>query len=914
MSSYSSHASSPVTAVLGPTNTGKTHLAIERMLGYETGMIGFPLRLLAREVYDRVVKLKGAGQVALITGEEKILPPDPAYYICTVEAMPISKSVDFMAIDEIQLAADAERGHIFTDRLLHARGNQETMLLGAATMVPMIKQLLPKAHIISRPRLSTLSYAGSKKLSRLPRRTAITSFSVDSVYAIAEVVRQQKGGAAVVMGALSPRTRNAQVDMYQSGEVDFMVATDAIGMGLNMDVDHVAFAQTRKFDGRNHRELVAAELAQVAGRAGRHIADGTFGVTGEMPAFDETLVEQIENNTFEPIRRLMWRNPNLDFSSVEALKISLEAPPPSRGLIRVPITIDMQALNMMTSDPSIKDLAEDENSIRLLWEVAQIPDFRKTIIGEHASILGDIFLFLSSDQAILPAKWIEERIARCDRTDGDLDTLGSRLAHIRTWTYVTQKSGWVENQRQWQAQARQVEDKLSDALHQGLMKQFVDTRSSILLKRLQGRDEAEAEIDAVGDVHVEGEYAGRIEGLHFTKDNRMTNSPPRTVRAAIEKVVGQELRNRASELAACPDDELKLTEQGEIFWHQSCIAKLVAGRDMLSPDIKLLADESLVGAPRNQIEARLAIFVRQYLDKLLEPLITMKNDESLNGLARGLAVQIVEHGGHIPRADIAETLSDMDQTARAGLRKLGLRFGTYDIFMPALLKPSPARGLAMLWSYFNNRKAGEDLALAPAPGLTSCMRQSDLPDGFYRSLGFRVYGKRTIRLDMLERLADLIRKAIEANDKGNEFEISPDMVSLMGCSHDEMADILKGLGYGSKPKPQAEPQSPEEHADVNANKNNADEVAAEKVALEIADQGKTQTVTHLWYPKKRPTHKAKPRQKTQNNKHVGKKAGHQKANRHQKSTSNKNSNKNYEKKIDPNSPFAVLQSLKDNNK
>ncbi|MEC7721381.1 MAG: helicase-related protein, partial [Pseudomonadota bacterium] len=494
------------------------------------------------------------------------------------------------------------------------------------------------------------------------------------VYAIAEVVRQQKGGAAVVMGALSPRTRNAQVDMYQSGEVDFIVATDAIGMGLNMDVDHVGFAQTRKFDGRNHRELVAAELAQVAGRAGRHTSDGTFGVTGEMPALEESLVEQIENNIFEPIRRLMWRNTNLDFSSVEALKISLEASPPTRGLIRVPITIDMQALNMMTTDPCIKDRAVDENSIRLLWEVAQIPDFRKTIIGEHASILGDIFLFLSGDQVILPAKWIEERIARCDRTDGDLDTLGSRLAHIRTWTYVTQKNGWVENQHYWQAQARQVEDKLSDALHQGLMKQFVDTRSSILLKRLQGRDEAEAEIDSMGDVHVEGEYAGRIEGLQFTKDNRMTNSPPRSVRAAIEKVVGQELRNRASELAACPDDELKLNEQGEIFWRQSCIAKLVAGRNLLTPEIKLLADESLVGPPRNQIEARLAAFVRRHLDRLLAPLITMKNDESLNGLARGLAFQIVEHGGHIPRANIAETLSEIDQPARAGLRKLGLRF------------------------------------------------------------------------------------------------------------------------------------------------------------------------------------------------------------------------------------------------
>lgn len=895
MSSVSSPASGPVTAVLGPTNTGKTHLAIERMLGYETGMIGFPLRLLAREVYDRAVKLKGAGQVALITGEEKILPPDPAYYICTVEAMPISKPVDFMAVDEIQLASDAERGHIFTDRLLHARGAHETMLLGAATMTPLVRQLLPKAHIVSRPRLSTLSYAGSKKLSRLPRRTAITSFSVDSVYAIAEIVRQQKGGAAVVMGALSPRTRNAQVQMYQSGEVDFMVATDAIGMGLNMDVDHVAFAQTRKFDGRGHRELAAAELAQVAGRAGRHTSDGTFGVTGEMQELDEALVEQIENNSFDPVRRLMWRNPNLDFSSIEALKLSLEAAPPNRSLARVPVTVDMQALNLMTADPSICDRAGDETSIRLLWEVAQIPDFRKTIIGEHASILGEIFMFLSGDASILPAKWIEERISRCDRTDGDLDTLGTRLAHIRTWTYVTQKNGWIENQREWQACARQVEDKLSDALHQGLMKQFVDIKSSALLKRLQGREEADAEVDAAGDVHVEGEYAGRIEGLRFSKDNRMTNSPPRTVRAAIEKAVGQELRKRAGELAASANEELKLNEQGEIFWKQACIAKLTAGRDLLSPDIRLLAEDSLAGPLRNQIEARLTAFVRQHLENLLAPLIGMKNDNVLTGLARGVAFQIVEKGGHIPRSDIVETLAEMNQTVRAKLRKHGVRFGTYDIFMPALLKPLQARGLAMLWSTLNAREAAEDLAAAPAPGITSSARQDGLPEGFYRALGFRIYGKRAIRLDMLERLADLIRKAVEANGKIKTFEVTPDMVSLMGCSNEEMAGILTGLGYESKPKP-VEEKAAEDKDDTQA----------------TSETGEEEATGLIWLPKKQGFRKFKPASTKRNRQ--GPRKNKPKTSANQKTgkggARGRTARRAPEKNLPPDSPFAVLQELK----
>ena len=898
-----------LTAVLGPTNTGKTHLAIERMMGYETGMIGFPLRLLAREVYDRVVRLRGKMEVALVTGEEKIIPPSPRFYICTVEAMPVSLSVEFLAVDEIQLAADAERGHVFTDRILHARGTLETMLLGAATMTPLIRHLLPKAHIITRPRLSTLSYAGPKKLSRLPRRTAVTSFSIDSVYAIAEVVRQQKGGAAVVMGALSPRTRNAQVQMYQSGEVDYMVATDAIGMGLNMDVDHVAFAQTRKFDGRKHRELAPAELAQVAGRAGRHTSDGTFGVTGELSGFEEALVEQIENHEFEPVRQLMWRNPNLDFSSLGALKLSLEAPAPKKGLMRAPVGVDMQALTLMTADPQIVDRVGSEELLRLLWEVAQIPDFRKTMASEHAAILSEIFTFLTNQEGYLPADWLAERIDRCDRTDGDLDTLSSRLAHIRTWTYVSQKNGWLEDSDYWRKLARGVEDKLSDALHEGLMKQFVDRKSSALLKRLQGKDEAMATIDSAGDIHVEGEYAGRLDGLGFTRDPRMATTPARNIRAAMEKLVGQHLRDRANQLAGDDNSAFSLNEQGEIFWQSACVAKLIAGRDMLTPDLQIIADESLNGRPRQQVEARLTDWLRHYLDAQLEPLVRLKTGGNITGLARGLAFQLVEHGGHMARHDIADMLKEIDQPARATLRQLGVRFGAYTVFLPALLKPAPARCLAMLWSIMQQRMALTDLQNGPAPGLTSCPRHAKLPTAFYHALGFRVCGDRIIRFDMLERLADLIRAAIDRNGVKNGFEVTPDMLSLMGCGDEQMGRILIALGYVGKAAPiseQVSEQVSEEVSEDVSDKETEKEKTADKPRL-------------IWKPDlhrrnaNRPAKSAQPRKAKQKaaKKDVQKtpKSAKKSAN---KSASRSKVNPRKPAPIDPNSPFAVLEQLKNN--
>ncbi|PKP69319.1 MAG: disulfide oxidoreductase, partial [Alphaproteobacteria bacterium HGW-Alphaproteobacteria-5] len=533
-----------VTAVLGPTNTGKTHLAIDRMMAHESGMIGLPLRLLAREVYDRVVKVKGPRHVALITGEEKILPPAARYFICTVEAMPLEREVEFLAIDEIQLAADRERGHTFTDRLLRARGLSETMMLGSETARGLIAKLLPGTQFIARPRFSELSWTGSKKITRLPRRSAVVAFSADRVYEIAELIRRQRGGAAVVMGALSPRTRNAQVALYQSGEVDFLVATDAIGMGLNMDVDHVAFASTQKFDGDRHRPLHISELAQIAGRAGRYMNNGTFGLTGDAAALSDETVSRIENHQFEPERVFQWRNPHPDFTSMTALLRSLELPPGRPGLARAPVASDLEALTRMNRDPDIQALARSPAAIRRLWEVAQVPDFRKTLASEHATLLTRLYLFLmapgNGEPGHIPGDWLDRQMKHLDRSDGDIDVLAARLAHIRTWTYVANRADWLHNPRHWQERALTIEDRLSDALHERLTQRFIDRRTSVLMKRLRQNEDLMAAVNSDGEVLVEGEYVGRLQGFIFVPDPRAEGDEGRVLRTAANQALAGE--------------------------------------------------------------------------------------------------------------------------------------------------------------------------------------------------------------------------------------------------------------------------------------------------------------------------------------------------------------------------------------
>src|ERR1700736_1852408 len=546
-----------VTAVLGPTNTGKTHLGIERMLAHSSGLIGLPLRLLAREVYNRAVERVGVDAVALVTGEKKIKPPNPRFWVATVEAMPRDLDVAFLAIDEIQLAADFERGHVFTDRMLNRRGREETLVLGAATMRPMVERLLPGASIVSRPRLSQLTFAGEKKLTRLPRRSAIVAFSTDEVYAIAELIRRQRGGAAVVLGALSPRTRNSQVALYQAGEVDYLVATDAIGMGLNLDVDHIAFASDRKFDGYQFRKLSPSELAQIAGRAGRAIRDGTFGTTGRCPPFETEVAQALESHTFEPVKIVQWRNTDLDFSSVGALQAALAATPTDTALTRAPVAEDILVLDHAARDDDVRAMIGTPADVERLWDVCQIPDYRKIAPATHAELVVTIYGFLMREGRI-PTDWFARQIAQADRADGDIDTLSTRIAHIRTWTFAANRPDWLADPEHWQGVTRGIEDKLSDALHQRLIERFVDRRTSALVRRLRENAMLETEITKTGEVFVEGHAIGRLAGFQFAADPAAAGPEAKALRAAAQKGLAGEDDNRAHRLQSAAGAQLGL--------------------------------------------------------------------------------------------------------------------------------------------------------------------------------------------------------------------------------------------------------------------------------------------------------------------------------------------------------------------
>ncbi|MEQ9226186.1 MAG: helicase-related protein [Parvibaculum sp.] len=651
----------------------------------------------------------------------------------------------------------------------------------------------------------------------MPRRSAIVAFSADQVYAIAELIRRQRGGAAVVMGALSPRTRNAQVALYQSGDVDFLVATDAIGMGLNMDVDHVAFASTQKFDGRQHRPLQVSELAQIAGRAGRYMNNGTFGVTGDAGVLPDETISRIENHQFEPERMFQWRNPHLEFGSISALMRSLEAPPGRAGLARAPVADDLEALSRMSRDPDVQKLAKSPAAVRRLWEVAQVPDFRKILASEHASLLTRLYLFLmepAGGQARIPDDWLDRQIRGLDRSDGDIDVLAGRLAHIRTWTYVANRADWLHNPLHWQERAREIEDKLSDALHERLTQRFIDRRTSALMKRLRQNEDLMAAINGDGEVLVEGEYVGRLQGFVFVPDPRAEGEQGRVLRAAASQALAGEIADRAQRLVTAPDADISLSDHGRIIWAGHPVAELKAGDNALTPRLELLAGEELNGPAREQVLARLEAWLKMHIANVLAPLVTLRDTAEIEGLARGIAFQLVENLGSLKRDRIAEEVRALDQAARGQLRKHGVRFGAYSVFIPALLKPAPARLLLTLWVL--TRRDIEDpfagLPAAPAPGLTSIPADPSAPHAFYETLGFRVCGTRAVRLDMLERVADLIRPVIAARIYNGGFVVTPDMMSLVGCSGEEFASLLRGLGYRSqieKVTPLPEPKTAE---------------------------------------------------------------------------------------------------------
>jgi ATP-dependent RNA helicase SUPV3L1/SUV3 len=796
-----------VTAVLGPTNTGKTHYAIERMVAHGNGVIGLPLRLLAREVYTRVVEKVGAQNVALVTGEEKISPPNARYSVCTVEAMPRETRASFVAIDEVQLAGDLERGHIFTDRILHLRGRDETLLLGAGTMRPILEHLLPGITVVERPRLSHLFYAGQKKITRLPQRSVVVAFSADEVYAIAELIRRQRGGAAVVLGALSPRTRNAQVALYQAGDVEYLVATDAIGMGLNLDVDHVAFAQDRKFDGYQFRHLNPGELGQVAGRAGRHLRDGTFGVTGQVDPLDDDLVRRIEGHEFDNVKVLQWRTKEFDFSSIAALHSSLDAVPRISGLTRALPAVDQQALEQLSRYPEIIDQATGAQRVEKLWEACALPDYRRITPAQHADLIATLFSDLVR-YGTVKEDFLAEQVHRADRTDGEIDTLSARIAQIRTWTYVSNRPGWLADPTHWQEKTREIEDRLSDALHERLTNRFVDRRTSVLMKRLRENAMLEAEISVNGDVFVEGHHVGQLTGFRFTPIGGTEGPDAKAVNAASLRALALEFEARAARMHAAGNSDLAVSADGMVRWLGDPVARLVGSDHVMRPRVILLADEQLTSNARDHVATRIERFVNHHISTVLKPLDDLSRAEDLQGLAKGLAFQLVENLGVLFRRDVTEEVKSLDQDARASMRRYGIRFGAYHIFVPALLKPAPAELITLLWALRNDgldKPGYGDLIPVLAAGRTSVVTDPTYERTFYKLAGFRFLGKRAVRIDILERLADIIRPLLqwkpgqaarpEGAYDGRRFTTTTAMLSILGATLDDMEEILKGLGY-----------------------------------------------------------------------------------------------------------------------
>lgn len=830
-------SSATVKCVLGPTNTGKTFYAMDRMLGYVSGMAGFPLRLLARENYDKLVARLGPGQVALITGEEKLIPANARYFCCTVEAMPLERSVDCLVVDEIQLCGDRERGHIFTDRLLHARGRHETLLLGAHTMRPLLETLLPEAEFISRDRFSRLSYAGQKKTTRLQRRSAIVAFSASEVYRLAELVRRQRGGAAVVMGALSPRTRNAQVELYQNGDVDFLIATDAIGMGLNMDIGHVALADDMKFDGQSMRRLSPSELAQIAGRAGRHTTDGTFGVTEDCRPLEQEVIDAIESHYFPPVRQLYWRACNLNYNTLDGLLKSLEAAPPYAFMARKGDGVDHLTLQALADRPDIRALADSPGRLRILWDVAQIPDFRKTLTDSHVVMLARIFDNLAR-QGQLDSRWVAAQLSHLDRLDGDIDTLMTRIAHIRTWTYITHKTGWTDAKQDWQELAKSIEDRLSDELHNRLTQRFVDRRAAHLSRRLKESTTLMAAVKLDGTVLVEGEEVGSLNGFTFIPSLSETGGDAEEkamILAAARKGLPEEIERRVAALTISADPAFKLTDKGRIIWRDADIGRLVRTDSLYAPRVEV-ADSDLLNADQKaRMTDRLAQFITDHINTVLAPLMALSKPDQLfvqdtaaaaeselvpadtdqaavgevaskpappprqlSGAAKGLVWQIYEGLGTVERRVLAGQLRETTEDDKPLLAKAGLRIGTESLYLPDMLKPAPISLRVLLWCL--HHQTFPDCGPPPEGRVSFAVPGSaeDVAAGFWMAAGYRRVGPRIMRVDMVERVAALVRAAA----REGVFEITDDMLSLAGVGREDMALMLADLGcrqVGEKP-------------------------------------------------------------------------------------------------------------------
>ena len=949
-----------IKAVLGPTNTGKTHYAVERMLGYASGIMGFPLRLLAREVYDKVVAVKGMNQVALLTGEERVVPEGARYFLCTAEAMPRLKPVDFVAVDEVQMAADPQRGHVFTEHLLHTRGRFETLLLGADTMAPLIRRLIPEAEILRRERFSTLKHVKPAKLSRVPRRSAVVGFSGNDVYAMAELVRRQKGGAAIVMGALSPRTRNAQVQMYQSGEVEHLVATDAIGMGLNMDIDHVSFAGLGKFDGRQFRDLTAAEAAQVAGRAGRYKRDGSFSTLGggESEEMDPLMISQIEEHQFDPVKRIFWRNHKLDFSTIPRLLRSLERHTDTDGLMRVRGAVDMLALKALAKEDEVAGVATDKASVERLWNVCQIPDFRKLSPEDHYGILRKIFLDLASPAGVIPNDWIARQVKRLDNMHGDIDTLAGRIASIRIWTYVSHRKNWLKDAAHWAHVTRSVEDRLSDALHEKLTQRFVDRRTAVLMRSLRQRGELSVSIDNdTNKVSVEGHEIGELNGFSFRVEPGAARDDQKTLKAAAESGLQAELTRKAKLFANVGYKTVTLDftdglQFPKLMWEGAPIATLEDAGAFLAPRVKLLSTTLLNEEMAELVRGRAQEWLDTRINEKLEPLVRLAQElngeteppegaEPLSGMVRGVAFRLMENYGVLPRREVDGDLRQIDQEARKGLRRFGIRIGATSLYIPLILKPHAIELRLLMWAMAGKHSALPGL---PTPGMVWVDTEETAPREFYELCGFHVVGKKAVRMDMLERLADAVRPL--GQDR-SWFEVTPEIMGLVGLSGEDFAEVMRGIGYKNElrtvPVEKADAaaeegadakEEPAEASDAEVKAEETVEVAEAAPEAEAATDGEEKPESSeesdaeppteveryffMWAPKRparpqgnrnqggrKPSGEGRPQGKGKGPRRQGGKGAKGGPRVHSSGPAKKSG------RVDPDSPFAALAGLKD---
>lgn len=788
-----------VIAALGPTNTGKTFYAIERLAAHKSGMIGLPLRLLTREVYDKMVLKVGPSRVAMITGEERIIPDNPKYWVCTVESMPMDKPVEFLAVDEIQLIDDPERGHIFTDRILNARGMSETLFMGSSISKKVIKKLINDVKFYDRERFSKLTYTGYKKISHLPKRSAVVAFSIQSVYAIAEIIKRQKGGVAVVMGSLSPQARNAQVKMYQNGDVDYIVATDAIGMGLNLDLNHIAFAETEKYDGENFRKLYPHELAQIAGRAGRYQRDGTFGITGQANEIDHEVIARIEDHRFIPLNSAKWRNKNLNFSSVNKLIESLKAIPNKIELGISRQADDLRALIRLSQDKEIIENANNKKNIQTLWETSQIPDFRNISEGEHSKIISLIFKELCLNNK-LSDEWLNSHIKSFDKYYGDINSLMMRLSGIRTWTYVSQKEKWLDNPVLWQKKTREIEDKLSDALHNSLTERFVEKTSSKLRIKYKDKKDILSGINDNGDVTVEGEYFGKIHGFKLIIEKSYSEQYLKQIRPAISKSIELEMKKKSLKILSSEFDAFTLNSDLFIYFNDEKIAGLKPGNNPLNPKISIICDEYLDSNIKKKIENKFLEWIQNYIKLNLREILSLENTDNLSPGAKGIAFRLLEELGLIRRNKIENEIKILDQKSRQELRKMGVKIGKFSIFFPATVKPKATELLISLWINYSEKNYNQnDIKLIrenlPKPGITSCALNQNISHEIYKVLGYLVIGKMVIRADIIERLDKIIYNEIDKDKKDKSFLVTDEMISLLGCSRENMKLIIKDLGF-----------------------------------------------------------------------------------------------------------------------